>query len=110
MAQREQTLLDYLRALAQPAALIIEGFPGPLAHALAALPQLHIIRLAPACLCCDGNQILRVQLQRLLRSRIPCHELLIAPARVEHLPALRAQLQQPQYDGWLSLQHDLQAT
>ncbi|WP_338845512.1 GTPase [Massilia sp. W12] len=101
-AQLESRLLAFFTAAPSPSALMIEGWPGPQAHLLAELPHLQIVRLAPACLCCAGNLSMRVQLNRLLRSRQPLARLVLALSDPGHLPQLAAQLQEAQYTKWLA--------
>ena len=81
-------------------AVILEGF-GVAATPLASGAGLHVTRIAPGCLCCDGNLVLRVTLNRLLRQRP--RRLLIGLASSEHLDQLRSWLQAPPYDQLLAL-------
>jgi G3E family GTPase len=64
-----------------------------------------IERIAPGCLCCTGNLVLRVTLNRLLRRRPG--RLYIGLATTEHLDQLRSWLQAPPYDQLLELTPDL---
>ncbi|MES2299500.1 MAG: GTPase [Pseudomonadota bacterium] len=86
-------------------AVIVEGLADPhgaLAACAAALsPAPTIARIAPGCLCCTGNLVLRVTLQRLLRQRPP--RLFIALASSEHLAQLRLWLSSAPFDAWLRL-------
>jgi hypothetical protein len=94
-------------------AVLLEGLPdgsGQLETLLAnpdAPGDAALIRLAPGCLCCSGNLILRVSLNRLLR-RKPAR-LFIALAATAHIGQLRTQLQTAPYDDWLTLDTDLDA-
>jgi hypothetical protein len=95
-----------LPAGAQPdlQAIILEG----LADAQSSLvpsAALLISRIAPGCLCCAGNLVLRVTLNRLLRQRP--RRLFIGVARSEHLDQLRSWLQSAPYDQLLELTPDL---
>jgi hypothetical protein len=81
-------------------AVILEGF-GVAAAPLASGPGLHVTRIAPGCLCCDGNLVLRVTLNRLLRQRP--RRLFIGLASSEHLDQLRSWLQSTPYDQLLRL-------
>lgn len=69
--------------------------------------RLQPARIAPGCLCCTGNLVLRVTLNRLLRQRP--ERLFIGVARSEHLDQLRSWLQAEPYDQLLGLTDDLQA-
>jgi hypothetical protein len=94
-----------IAAVALPAAcILLEGLPdgraNPLEHA-----DVH--RIAPGCLCCTGNLVLRVTLNRLLR-RHP-ERLYIGLASTEHLDQLRSWLSAPPYDQLLALTPDLAA-
>ncbi|CDG85243.1 hypothetical protein [Janthinobacterium agaricidamnosum] len=65
----------------------------------------QILRIAPGCLCCAGNLVLRVTLNRLLRH--PPEQLFISLANATHLEQLRAWLLAPPYDAYLRLEPDL---
>ena len=70
-------------------------------------PQvLQVLRIAPGCLCCAGNMILRVTLNRLLRR--PPAQLFISLANVTHVEQLRQWLFAAPYDALLTLGADLQ--
>lgn len=94
-------------------AVLLEGLPdgsGQLETLLAspdAPGAATLIRLAPGCLCCSGNLILRVSLNRLLRRKPG--RLFIALAATAHIGQLRTQLQTAPYDDWLILDSDLDA-
>lgn len=81
-------------------AVILEGLPDPRSF-LSASDQLDLHRIAPGCLCCTGNLVLRVTLNRVLRARPDC--LYIGLASSDHLDQLRSWLQQPPYDQLLEL-------
>ena len=82
-------------------AVILEGL-GVAATPLETGPGLHVMRIAPGCLCCDGNLVLRVTLNRLLRQRP--RRLFIGLASSEHLDQLRSWLAAPPYDQLLALE------
>lgn len=84
----------------RPSAVILEGL-GMAADPLVSSPSLNVVRIAPGCLCCDGNLVLRVTLNRLLRQRP--QRLFIGLARSEHLDQLRSWLQKAPYDQLLAL-------
>ena len=86
------------------AAAILEGLPDP-RSILAASDSLEVHRIAPGCVCCTGNLVLRVTLNRVLRGR-PAR-LFIGLANTEHLDQLRSWLQHPPYDQLLELTPDL---
>lgn len=96
-------------------AIILEGLADPTSPLVDADfdPAPHIQRIAPGCLCCAGNLVLRVTLNRLLR-RPPaplshlCH-LYISLADATHVGQLRALLSASPYDALLSLCDDLAA-
>ncbi|MGH8806466.1 MAG: GTPase [Noviherbaspirillum sp.] len=90
-------------------ALILEGLPDGSSRldALSALSAIHIVRIAPGCLCCTGNLTMRVSLNRILR-RHPTR-LYIGVATFEHLDRIRGFLTQTPYDGLLQLTQDLHA-
>ena len=87
-------------------AVLLEGLPD--GHTiLAPSPTVLIERIAPGCLCCTGNLVLRVTLNRLLRRRP--ERLYIGLATTEHLDQLRSWLCQSPYDQLLELTPDLHA-
>jgi hypothetical protein len=88
-------------------AIILEGLASgtsPLADLPAGLP---LARIAPGCLCCTGNLVLRVTLNRLLRQRP--RRIYIGVADSGHLDQLRSWLQSEPYDQLLRLASDLNA-
>ena len=81
-------------------AVILEG----LATGSTPIPDLssvRLVRLAPGCVCCTGNLVLRVTLNRLLRQGP--ERLFIGVASSEHLDQLRSWLQEAPYDQLLAL-------
>lgn len=85
-------------------AVILEGLPSgssPLENS----DILLISRIAPGCLCCAGNLVMRVTLNRLLRQR-PAR-LFIGVAATTHLDQLRSWLSGTPYDQLLALLPDL---
>jgi hypothetical protein len=107
--EREQAIADILHQNGAffadlpngaTSAVILEGLPDgqPILHPS---PSLLIERIAPGCLCCAGNLVLRVTLNRLLR-RAPA-KLVIGLANAGHLGQLRSWLQSPPYDQLLEL-------
>ena len=85
-------------------AVLLEGLPD--GHTiLTPSATLWLERIAPGCLCCTGNLVLRVTLNRLLRRRP--ERLYIGLATAEHLDQLRSWLRQPPYDQLLELTPDL---
>lgn len=109
-AAREQAIysqlqLSNLHHNGAKSAVILEGL-APGNSLLDTLPA-HILRarIAPGCLCCAGNLVLRVTLNRMLRQRP--QRLYIGVARSEHLDQLRSWLQAEPYDQLLRLTADL---
>ena len=105
---REAAIAAALKHLATPcsdgAAVILEGLPDGNVM-LEASAQLLISRIAPGCLCCAGNLVMRVTLNRLLRQR-PAR-LFIGTADTTHLDQLRSWLSSTPYDQLLALMPDL---
>ena len=86
-------------------AVIVEGLASG-SSPLDSLPeQVLFARIAPGCLCCTGNLVLRVTLNRLLRQQP--QRLFIGVAGSEHLDQLRSWLQAEPYDQLLRLTPDL---
>jgi hypothetical protein len=107
---REQAIFDRLslsnlHQSGAKSAVILEGIASG-SSPLDNLPA-HVLRarIAPGCLCCAGNLVLRVTLNRMLRQR-PDH-LFIGVADSEHLDQLRSWLQAEPYDQLLRLTPDL---
>jgi hypothetical protein len=107
---REQAIHDALKLsklhqFGAKTAVILEGL-APGNSPLDTLPeQVVFARIAPGCLCCDGNLVLRVTLNRMLRQRP--ERLFIGVARSEHLDQLRSWLEAEPYDQLLRLTSDL---
>ncbi|MBI3230098.1 MAG: GTPase [Burkholderiales bacterium] len=99
-------------ALPSQVFFIIEGFASgssPLAEISGASVQIQ--RLAPACLCCSGNMVLNVHLNRLIRQVQKSRQqsdvqLVISLADAEHLTSLRAKLTAPPFQQYLQLLPD----
>lgn len=85
-------------------AVILEGLPDG-RQILSADSSLQIQRIAPGCICCIGNLVLRVTLNRILRK--PPARLYLGIANVAHLDQLTTFLQQPPYRELLQLDQDL---
>lgn len=90
-------------------AVILEGLPDGQALLNSDLSRhLEITRIAPSCLCCTGNLVMRVTLNRLLRNQPS--RLFIGVASTEHLTALRTFLKEAPYDHILHLTNDVTLT
>ncbi|MGK5065419.1 GTPase [Janthinobacterium sp. LB3P112] len=97
----------------QPAAVILEGLAdgnailADLAEQVSPSPSfpLQLLRIAPGCLCCSGNLVLRVTLNRLLRH--PPARLFVSLADASHIEQLRTWLTASPYDALLALQADI---
>lgn len=107
-ADREAAIAHALRPR-QATAVILEGLVdgNSILADLAEHPPspLQLLRIAPGCLCCSGNLVLRVTLNRLLRHP-PAH-LFISLADATHIEQLRTWLTASPYDVLLALQADL---
>ena len=101
--RREQAIAAQLHQNGALTAVILEGLPDG-SPVLQASTTLLIDRIAPGCLCCTGNLVLRVTLNRLLR-RHPTR-LFIGVASSEHLDQLRSWLSSAPYDQLLELTPD----
>lgn len=86
-------------------AVILEGLPDG-EQIFSADSSLQIQRIAPGCMCCIGNLVLRVSLNRVLKN--PPTRLYIGFANIEHLEPLLDFLQQPPYRALLQLEQNLQ--
>ncbi|MFJ7567891.1 GTPase [Herminiimonas sp. NPDC097707] len=104
--KRETLILGHL-ASNQKTAIILEGLPDGRSEldVLTGKPLLTIVRIAPGCMCCTGNMIMRVHLNRILRSK-PAR-LYISVANSEHIEQLRLFLAQTPYDTLLTLTDDM---
>ncbi|WP_241673202.1 GTPase [Lacisediminimonas profundi] len=87
-------------------AVLMEGIPDGKLH-LAEGPDLTIARTAPGCLCCTGNLVMKITLNRLLRTRPS--RIFIGVASRDHMASLREILSSPPYSALLSLEPDLSA-
>jgi hypothetical protein len=100
---RESLIAAHLPAGVR-SAVILEGLPSG-STVLYPTDTLDVYRVAQACLCCTGNLVLRVTLNRILRSRPG--KLFIGVADTAHLDQLRSWLQQAPYDQLLIVTPDL---
>lgn len=87
-------------------AAILEGIPSGNAI-LAPSLMLDVHRVAAGCLCCTGNLVLRVTLNRVLRT--PVQRLYLGIADAAHSVQLRSWLLETPYDQLLELRPDLKA-
>ena len=114
-AGREAAIAQALRPQ-QASAVILEGLAdgnailADLAEQVSPSPSfpLQLLRIAPGCLCCSGNLVLRVTLNRLLRH--PPARLFISLADASHIEQLRTWLTASPYDALLALQADIQVS
>jgi G3E family GTPase len=88
-------------------AIILEGLASGLSPLADLPPDQTVARIAPGCLCCTGNLVLRVTLNRLLRQRP--RRIFVGVADSGHLDQLRSWLQSEPYDQLLRLTSDLKA-
>lgn len=84
--------------------IILEGLPSGVMP-LQASSSFIIERIAPGCICCIGNLVLRVTLTRLLR--IKPRYLYLAMNDREHLHKLKEYLQQDAFNGLLQLGQEI---
>jgi len=108
-AARERGIASLLGVAAPGAsiAVILEG----LADASSSLlPDSHlsVARIAGGCLCCAGNLVLRVTLNRLLR--LHPDRVYIGVGSSDHLDQLRSWLAGSPYDQLLELADDVHAS
>ncbi|HZV67028.1 MAG TPA: GTPase [Telluria sp.] len=101
---REAAIAARLAPAPIPTAILLEGLADG-RSLLAASDTVLIQRIAPGCLCCTGNLVLRVTLNRILRR--PPERLYIGLATTEHLDQLRSWLSSAPYDQLLELTPDL---
>ena len=108
-AAREAAIAAHLSDLHEDGAqaIILEGLASGSSPLDDLLPGQTLARIAPGCLCCTGNLVLRVTLNRLLRQRP--RRIFIGVADSEHLDQLRSWLGSEPYDQLLRLTSDLNA-
>jgi hypothetical protein len=92
---------------AQRTAVILEGLPDgkEVLPPSDATSNPHVVRIAPGCMHCTGNVVMRVTLNRLLRAQP--RQLFVSVASSEHLDLLRQFLQAASYQDLLTLTDDL---
>ena len=85
-------------------AAILEGLPDgqPL---LTSNPSLALHRIAPGCMCCIGNLVMRVTLNRILKK--PPVRLYLGLSNNQHINNLIYFLQQPPYNELVELDQDI---
>ena len=106
---REQAIFAALASSPQDGAkvaVILEGLADA-SSPLAPDSHLSVSRIAGGCLCCAGNLVLRVTLNRLLR--LHPDRVLIGVGSSDHLDQLRSWLAGSPYDQLLELAPDLHA-
>ena len=105
-AAREQAIFGLLSAgpQVQSTAVILEGLADA-SSPLSPDSHLSVARIAGGCLCCAGNLVLRVTLNRLLRQRPD--RVLIGVGSSDHLDQLRSWLASSPYDQLLELAPDV---
>ena len=106
---REQAIFAALASCPQEGvnvAVILEGLADA-SSPLTPHSHLSVSRIAGGCLCCAGNLVLRVTLNRLLRHHPD--RMLIGVGSSDHLDQLRSWLAGPPYDQLLALAPDLHA-
>ena len=90
-------------------AIILEGMPDGTAAALDADAlgdvDVSLLRIAPGCLCCVGNLVLRVTLNRILRGKP--QRIYLSLVDPSHRQTLRAMLSETPYRSLLALTADL---
>ena len=91
----------------QSTAVILEGLPdgNSALDASQTHSDLNIARIAPGCMHCIGNLVMRVTLNRMLREKP--ERLFISVANTEHLQQLREFLSNAPYDALLQLTPDI---
>lgn len=102
---REQAISRSLDP-AEATAVLLEGFPSgnsPLEE-LSSHPDLRIVRIAAGCICCTGNLVFKVTLNRLLRD--PPQKLFLSIADALHVEQLRDFLLAAPYGSILSVGKD----
>ncbi len=85
-------------------AVILEGLPVG-NNTLSENSFLQIHRIAPGCMCCIGNLVLRVTLNRVLHSS-PSH-IFLGLSSQEHLLKLKQFLATAPYQALLKIEEDL---
>lgn len=107
-AAREQAIYSLLSSgpAAASTAVILEGLADA-SSPLAPDSHLSVSRIAGGCLCCAGNLVLRVTLNRLLRQQPD--RIVIGVGSSDHLDQLRSWLASSPYDQLLELAPDVHA-
>jgi len=108
-AARERCIFSLLGAVAPGAsiAVILEGLVDA-SSPLLPDSRLSVSRIAGGCLCCAGNLVLRVTLNRLLRHHPD--RVYIGVGSSDHLDQLRSWLAGSPYDQLLELADDVHAS
>lgn len=105
-AQREEKIANTLAACPDlKSAVLIEGLPDG-KSALQSLEKTVVVRIAPGCICCSNNMIMRVHLNRLIQQKPD--QLLISLSNNTHLQAIKTFLVAPDYKKVLELSIDIQ--
>lgn len=107
-SKRERAILASINPERQTA-VILEGLPDgkSVLDEVAQSSDIWLARIAAGCLCCAGNLVMRVTLNRMLQ-RAPQH-LFISLNDTAHLEHTRAFLSSDSYRNLVSLTEDLTA-
>lgn len=87
-------------------AVLLEGFPSgnSALENRTSHSNLRLARIAAGCMCCTGNLVLRVTLNRLLRD--PPQQLFLSISDAAHVEQLRKFLITAPYDALLNMGKD----
>lgn len=104
---RERTIAGLIRRHheAPHCAVLLEGLSGG-TPILESLPHVTVTRIAPGCVCCSNQMVMRTYLHRLIRQQ-PDH-LYLSLADHTHLNNVRNALQRDGYENVLTLSEVLQ--
>lgn len=67
---------------------------------------VHLLRLAPGCVCCSSKLVFSTHISRTLRLNPPDWLILELDAST-HLEKVRSMLTDPQWNGWFDQIHDV---
>ena len=103
-SDREAWICNQISQLpARKIGVLLEGLPQG-DFALEPNQNLILERLASGCFCCVGNLVVRVVLNRLIRSKIS--HIFIGLSQTEHLMSFKTFLQDPSYQELIQFESE----
>lgn len=103
-SQREAWICNQITQVpAQKMGVLLEGLPQGVGS-LESSQNLLLERLASGCFCCVGNLVVRIVLNRLIRSKTS--HIFISLSQAEHVSSFKTFLQDPPYQELIQIESE----